>query len=242
MDNLLINKLKRNPEKIQSLLKVTGDITTALDNLYVIFPERFIDRKLAFIDSEVKVLMCCAILDDSNNYALINAPIFQTLTPSNISNVKCEDDTYKLLSFKANTVIIPNNNTILTDNFMYDVFDEFFIKGKIPWYLNYEDVSNVFLESKKYAGSNIGNNPLIFEMLTSIITRLDKDKKIYLRHILTKENKNKIQSTYIGLNNPYYSFDNTGARLIGSRFGAGLNVALVEPETKTSATTEILRS
>ena len=124
---------------------------------------------------------------------------------------------------------------------MYDIFDEFFVQGNVPWYLNYDDLSNIFIESKKYANSNIGSDPLAFEILSSIVTRSSEDKKVYYRHLITSGN-NKIKPDYVGLNNPYYSFDNTGAKLIGSRFGAGLNVALVEPEKKTSATSQILRA
>lgn len=242
METLSVNGLKRNPAKIKSLLKVGGNITTALDNLRVIFPERYINRKLAILDQRVQVLSLYAILDDDGNYAVVNAPIIQTVTPSNITDVTVNGKPYKVLHFIKNNVMIPNNTLIMRDNFLYDLFDELFIKGNVPWYLDYNDVASIFLESKKYANSNIGKDPLSFEVLTSIITRDPNDKKIYARQTITPANMDKLKFSYIGLNNPYYSFDNTGAKLIGSRFGDGVNVAIVEPEKKTSATTDILRS
>lgn len=242
MENLQINKLVRNSKKIMDKIKITGDITTALDDLYVIFPERYINRKLAIIDSEITVLSCYAILDNKNTYSVVNAPIMQVLSPSNINTIDLNGDKYKILEFQKGTVMLPNNTCVVRNEFLYDIFDEFFIKGNIPWYLNYEDISNIFEKAQTYANSNIGNNPLIFEILTSVISRSPKNKKVYIRHLVTESTKGKLIPTYVGLNNPYYSFDNTGARLIGSRFTAGLNVAIVEPETKTSATSEILRS
>lgn len=242
MESLQISKLKRNARKLENSIKVTGDITKAVEDVYVVFPERYINRNLATIDTEIKVVSCYALLDNKNNYAVVNAPIFQTLTPTNINTIDIDGDKYKILEFDANTVMIPNNSCIVRDSFLYDIFDEFFVKGNIPWYLNYEDLSDIFAQAKTYANSNIGSNPLIFEILTSVISRSPKNKKIYFRDIATSSNKDKITPEYVGLNNPYYSFDNTGAKLIGSRLGAGLNVAIVEPETKTSATSEILRS
>lgn len=242
MENLPINKAVRNPKKIMDKVKVNGDITTALDDLYIIFPERYINRKLAYIDSEINVLSCYVLMDNKYNYAVVNAPIMQVVTPSNINTVDINDDKYKILEFQKDGVIIPNNTCVVRNEFLYDIFDEFFIKGNIPWYLSYEDISNIFEKAQTYANSNIGNNPLIFEILTSVISRSPKNKKVYIRHIVTESTKGKIIPNYVGLNNPYYSFDNTGAKLIGSRFTAGLNVAIVEPETKTSATSDILRS
>ena len=242
METLQINKAVRNTKKIMDKVKVSKEITTALDDLYVIFPERYINRKLAFIDSEISVLSIYAIMDNKNNYAVVNAPIFQTLSPANINTVEVNGDKYKVLEFFKGGVMIPNNTCIIRAEFLYDIFDEFFIKGYIPWFLSYEDISNIFERAQEYSGSNIGSNPLIFEILTSVISRSPRNKKIYMRHLLTEANKHKLTPVYVGLNNPYYSFDNTGAKLMGSRFTAGLNVAIVEPETKTSATSEILRS
>jgi hypothetical protein len=242
METLQISKATRNSKKIMEKIKVSKELTTALDDLYIIFPERYINRKLAFIDSEISLLSIYAIMDNKNNYAVVNAPIFQTLTPANVDTMEINGETYKVLEFFKGGVMIPNNTCVIRAEFLYDIFDEFFIKGYIPWFLSYEDISNVFEKAQEYAGSNIGSNPLIFEILTSVISRSPKNKKIYMRHVLNENNKHKIIPEYVGLSNPYYSFDNTGAKLIGSRFTAGLNVAIVEPETKTSATSEILRS
>lgn len=239
MEDISVKGLKRNPEVIKSYFNVKGDITTVTDDIMVIFPERYINRKLATIGNVVTCLSMYAILDGQDNYAITNVPIIQTLTPSTIGDCKINGDNYKLLSFDAGSVFLPSNKLIVRDNFIYDIFDEFFVKGKLPWYYNYHDVANMFLESKTYAGSRIGSDPLIFEMLTAIISRLPEDKKVYFRTIAGENNINPV---YVGLNNVYYSFDNTAAKIIGSRMGAGINVALVEPEKKSSATADILRS
>ena len=241
MDSLQSSDFKRKPEVIKAAVKVTGNITTAVEPLRIMFASRYINRKLAILDHNIQLLSLYALINNKNEYALVSAPIFQTVTPYTISDTVVDDTVYKVFYFNKGGVIIPNNKLIIRDNFMYDIFDEFFVQGNVPWYLNYDDLSNIFIESKKYANSNIGSDPLAFEILSSIVTRSSKDKKVYYRHLITSGD-NKIKPDYVGLNNPYYSFDNTGAKLIGSRFGAGLNVALVEPEKKTSATSQILRA
>ena len=39
-----------------------------------------------------------------------------------------------------------------------------------------------------------------------------------------------------------FAFDNTGSRLVGSYFSDGITTSIVDPETKTSEQTKILRS
>lgn len=239
MESFTVDKLKRNPERIKTLFEVKGNITMVKENIVIVFPERYINRGLANIDTQVSVLSCYAILDDYDNYAITNVPIIQTLTPSNIGDAKINDVNYKVLTFNKDTVFIPNNNMVVRATFLYEIFDEFYIKGKIPWYLDYIDVCSVMLKAKDFADSKIGNNPLSFEVFTSIIARTQSDKQTYYRTIANDKNKNP---TYVGLANPYYSFNNTGAKLIGSRLRTGLNTAIVNPEDKSSPTADILRS
>lgn len=242
MEAIDITKLKRNPDVISKHLDITEDITTTKEDIYIVFPSRYLDRKLAIIGTDISVVSIFAILDRNDNYGVINAPIFVNLTPYSISDVTIDNAVYKYLYFQKDSVVMPNNKSVVRDNFLYDIFDDFYVKGKIPWYLNYNDISNVLLSTKKFANNNIGNDPLGFEILSSIIARDSRDKTIYIRHILDKTNKDKIQPSYVGLNNRFYSFDNTGARILGSYFGDGLITSIVDPEKKTSATSEILRS
>jgi len=239
MDVIDVSKLKRDPSVIKSYFKVTNDITIVNSNIRVVFPERFVTKELASMGATVRLPAIYAIIDEDDNYAITLSPIIQELSPYVINNISVGDVVYKELLFNKGDVFIINNNLIMQDNFMYDLFDEFYIKGNIPWYLNYDDVSNIFLETKKYANSNIGNNPLTFEILTAITTRDINNKTVFYRTALN--NKNKTYPYYIGLNNIQYSFDNTGAKIIGGYMGAGLTNAIISPETKTSRVSEVLR-
>ena len=242
MENISTTELKYNPAAFSNIFNVKKDVTITNANIMVLFPDRYINRKLVLMDNVISIVAIYAIVDENNNYCTVLAPIFQTMTPNLIRDVNVDGEPYKALYFDAGDVFIPNNKLIVRDSFIYDLFDEFFIKGKVPWFLNYEQLSNLFAESKKYANTNVGADSMAFEILTAIISRYNKDKKVYFRTVVDKSNRNALTPTYVGLNNPYYSFDSTGAKLIGSRFGTGLIVGMVEPETKTSVTTDILRS
>lgn len=234
-----IDKLKRNKDIIKNIIKVTNNVTTVTRDCYVVFPTRFLNNKLASIDSEVSLVGYYAIIDENDNYATVLAPIMQILTPSNITDLIYEDSEYKVLKFAANTVMIPNNTCIVRDNFLYYVVNEFILNNYVPFYLDYEDISNLFLEAKTYAGSNIGNDIISFEVLAAIVARVKTNKTLYYRY-LDKPDKSKL--AFVGLNNPLYSFDNTGARLIGSYLSDGMLVSIMEEEKQSTDAIDILRT
>ena len=108
--------------------------------------------------------------------------------------------------------------------------------------MNYEDVSNIFLETSKYASSGIGNNPIVIEILTAIIARVKNNKRILYKDTL--KSKADIYSkppSYIGVSNIHYSYDSTSSRIIGGYFKEGVINSVVDPETKTTRVADNLR-
>lgn len=241
MDSINLERLKRDPEIIKKKLQVTNTLTMCKEDLSIIFPAKFLDKKLAYIGRTVRVVGIFAILDNKNNYSVVNAPIFLEFSPYAIEDITVNGDIYKQLVFKKDTVMIPNNDHLVTDVFMYDVFAEFFIQGNVPLYINYEDLSDLLLRAKEYASNKLGDDPTTIEIITSIIARYKGDKKVYFREVIDKPGM-KDEMVFIGLNDIFYSFNNTGARLIGGYFGSGLINSMVEPEKTTSRVSDVLRS
>lgn len=239
MDSLNIEKLKHNPNVIKESLKQVGGVVKTTKPLRVFFPERFTSKDLAFMGSTVKLVGYFAIVNEKNEYGVMIIPAFYELAPFNVSNLEVDGDVNTVLEFEAGSVFISNTNIVKTESLYYDVFDEFFVKGKLPWFLSYEMTSDIFLESSKYSGSGIGKNPISYELLTAITSRSVKDKNVQLRHTI-KDNKPVLRSV-VGLNNIYYSFDNTASKLFGGYYGQGVTAAIVNKETETSAVADVLR-
>lgn len=246
MEYIDISKFKRNPDKIRKLFKTVGDSTVATDNFKVMFPVRFVDKGLCSLDRITKVVGYYAIINESNDYAIVNIPAFQDLKPGKITLATIggknnNKDTYIVLSFFKDEVFLVNNSIVKDSNNLFNIVNEFFIKGNVPWYIDYEDLSNMLIETNKYTGVSAANNPLVFEVLTSIIARDSFHPKDLYKDGLLK-NKNNSRPTYIGLSDIYLSYDDTGSRLVGSYFGQGLTNAIVDPETKTSESSKLLRA
>jgi len=238
-----IDNLKRNPTKIKKCFKKIGKSLITTENIKVIYPEKYESKNLAVVDSTVRLVSIFAILDDNNNYAVNNLPIFINLTPSNIDHVTIDNELYTVLEFEEGSTYTENTELIVNNKFLYDLFNLYYINGKIPWFMNYNDLINLFSKTAKYANSDLGSNPIISEILASIVAKSPTDKSILYREILKNNKKllNSIKPTYVGLMNPFYTFDNTVSRISGSYYSKGLMGALINKEKETTRIEEILR-
>lgn len=239
-----IDKLKRDPSKIKQCLKIVGNSLVATKDIYIMFPERYLNKNLAYLDRISFVLACYCIVDSSGNYAVTKSPIMQSLKPDNIMSVNIDNtnnSTYVKLDFEKDSIVIPSLDLIQDASLLYGIILEFFIVGNIPWYLNYIDLSELFLESSKYTGNSIGNDPIGLEMLTSAVSKA-KDGITLYKDVITKQNDIYTNPPkYVGLDK-ILSYDDTGSKLIGSYLEQGMTSALVNPEERTSDASELLRS
>ena len=235
------SEFKHNPKVITSLLTKKGNSIVTTRDMRILFPDRYVARDLAILGSTVSVISMVAILDSKNNYGVLLTPITMVVSPSNIEDMIIDGKLYKVLVFEAGDIVVPNTLMVMNEDFMYSIFDEFYVKGNIPWFISYDMLSDLFTESKKYAGSSIGNDIVAFEILTATIARSTKDKYIQHRQII-KSPADKSAVEYVGLNNVFYSYVNTGAKIIGSYYGTGVTAAAVVPEKESTKLVDLLRA
>jgi len=232
-----VSRLKRNPAVVSKLFKTSNNVTTVSDDVIVTIPTRYIEAGLATIDNVVKTIGIYAVIDSKNNYAVCNTPIYHDLSPFSIEDTSIGDVKYKILNFHKGSVFMPNTKGIVNADVLYPIFKDLFAGGRVPWFMDYEDLCSVFVESKKYINNKLGSSTLAFEIVTSVSARDASNLTKYYR-LTNMKNKPK----YVGLDNKYYSYNNTGAKLIGSYMKTGMMTSLLDPETKTSETSKILRS
>jgi len=126
---------------------------------------------------------------------------------------------------------------------MYNIFDEFIFKGKIPWYMGYEDVGKLFDTADSHAGSAVASNYEVIELIASMVTRSKDDRTKYIRSVAkTDEDFNDSKISYVPLSSIFYSVNSTVNKIAGSYFSDGVVSALVTPTTKVDKIESILRA
>jgi hypothetical protein len=125
---------------------------------------------------------------------------------------------------------------------MYNILDELLIKGKVPWYLSYEDLCKFLDTAETHAGSNVAANYEVIEILSSMIARNVDNRKLYVRSsVETKEDLDK-KIEYIPLASVMYVATGTVNKLIGAYMEEGIASALVTKSEESTRVEKLLRN
>lgn len=237
-----ITKLIRDGKRVTDVLIELEDgrlVTTKRVCIYI--PTRFAERGLAYIDTENYIVGIYAIVLEDTFYgvSLVNAMI--NIDSSEINRIKIDDEPYFEFVFIPGSTVFKSVNLVKTDVLTYSIYDEFFSNGKIPWYVNYQDLGRIFDTAKYHAGAAIGTNKEVTELIASMVARDSNDRTKYFRTTLNEQADLKTKEpTFIGLRNVTYSATNTLNRLGGSYMSQGIVASLVNPAEREERLESIL--
>lgn len=238
-----ISILKRNPEAVKSDLKTIGgkEIITK-QGCKIYFPSRYEEQGLAVIGSLTELLGFFAIVYDNNTYGVFKILAKIKTRPDEISTVKINGESYLEFTYNPNSTVIENTEVVQDSGLLYDTWNEFISKGKVPWFFSYRDLSSLYINSKHYTGVQLGANHVIWEMLAANISRVRGNLETQYRHSIKKmEDLIKSPPTIVKLNSVTYGTSNTTSKLIGSYWEESVNSALLNPSKSKENIETLLR-
>ncbi len=233
--------MQRDPIAIQAALYESNEHKLYCKKPLILeFPKRFVDRGMAHIGIETDVYGIFA-LHDEVHYSVSLVPSMINTSPEQIRIVERSDEPYYQFLYSEGSCVIDNTMLVRKDTLVYNIMEEFFLKGNVPWYVSYDDLGRIFDNAKTYADSDVAQNYAIMEALAAYIARDPKDKAIQYR--LTHKDKASLKESpvYIGLfGNVFYAAPGTVAKLAGSYFQDAVVSALVQPESKATHLEKLL--
>ena len=238
-----MTKFIRNANSVLSSLEIKGNSLFTKEKTRIHVPSKFFEKELGEIGSKTFIYGCFPIINEKNEYGVLNICGIVEINPTRINKYSDETDyEYTEFHFDENTVIIPILDIVKRNTVMYEVFDLFFAKGKIPWYLGYEDVCKLFDTSKEFADTNIGQNLELIEFFASIISRTKNDRMTYIRNSgneYSDFSREKID--YVPIQSVQYSTKSTLNKIAGNYFKEGVVSALANHSDKVNPIETILR-
>ena len=232
-------KYTRNASLINSKLFVKDNKMFTKEDMKIQVPVRYLTRNMLRIDDKVTCLGIFAIIDSDLNYAVMNVITGINLLPSGIVRTIIDDVEYIELLFGAGEVIITNLDVFISDEHIYTVFDEFLLKAKIPWYMDYGDIANIFLTALDFTGTHVNKSPEILELTAAATARSAKDiNEPYRWTARTGVSGDKIS---VSLSDMFNSIGNTTNKLSGAYFDKGIISSLVKPTTVVENVEFLLR-
>lgn len=233
----------RNPAKVHAALVEQPDRSIlATRDVRIFIPARFVEKQLADIAAEIYTVGIFAMVVDDKYYAVSTVNAMVRLKPTTISTVKFDGDSYLEFRFPAGSTVIADTNLIRTDSLVFKIFSEIIAKGRVPWYLDYEDLAKLFDTAESHANVRFGAVHSVLEMFVAAIARDPANRAQYYRLVYDEVNGvPTVKPDYIPFVSITYGATNTTSRLLGSYFDQGMVSALNNPSEKNEHIEQLLR-
>jgi hypothetical protein len=163
------------------------------------------------------------------------------IDPSSTVRVLINGDEYYEFTFDPGATVMASTDLVRVDTLVYNIYNEIFAKGRIPWYLGYRELAKIYDTAKKHAGANIGANQEVTELLVSIIARNPHNRQQYYRQYAKTHEALAELPAYIPLRSVSFAATNTLNKITGSYARDGLISALVTPTERVERIEELLR-
>lgn len=239
--DLNVNQLVRDKQFIMSnLVKSPDNELITKRKCTILVPSYYFEVELGVDGQEPEVIGIFPIIMD-NRYCLHAVLGTLVLTPTEVSEIKIDDVLYHVYEFEAGATVVRNYSVIMTDTNPYYVYRAFIARGKVPWYVKYDDLMMIFENTGKYNGITLGVSNALLELLGATIARDPKNLNKMYRSIITHTGGNQ-NPFWAGLNNVQLSTDDTVSRLLGSYMDDGINSALMHPSKSVGSLEEVLRT
>lgn len=235
-------QLKRVPSVAPSDLKLVGNERYITQKgCQLLIPARYREAGLTKIGAETYTLGMLAYVV-GNQYSVMRIPAMFRTEPSQINTVTIDEKSYLEFMYEPGDTVIANKDIVQDDALLYEVYDEYFAKGHVPWFFNYYDVGRIFSEAPYYTGVRLGANHAVLEMLAATICRApDKPTQFYRQFVERRDDVVTKPPFVIKLSSVTYGATNTTAKLIGAYFDEGMTSALVNPSDKVEPIEDLLR-
>ena len=224
----------RDTKVIKSILYEKDNKIYTKEKLIIEFPKWYEDKELLSLGDQTYLYGVFALIKD-NFYSVSTIPTLIQVSPTIITEIKKGEEIYTQFIFGENKVVIENTQVVKQELLSYNMFSQFFLNAKIPWYIGYDDLVKIMDNLPEYAKSQLGDNWIANELVVSFITRYKENKAIFHRQ--------KVEEDYdfVDLNNVYYSAISTLNKLAGNYFSESLVSALVQKEREPTKLEMVVR-
>lgn len=235
--------IKRDPSFINSVTKAVdnggGESIVTTKELFIYFPERFLNAGLGSITNVYKVIGLLALVVDGH-YAVLSIPAMLSMNPISARTIKINDVDYYELGFNAGSVVFETTQILKDTNVVYFMYNEVLAKSNMPFYFNYTDALLVLQKTGKYAGLSLERNNIATEIVVATTTRNRADPNEQFRHAL--EHDPKANPEFFGLRNVQLGVSNLPSAIMGSYSDIGIDSMLTNPSKRLEPYEKNLRS
>lgn len=227
--------LKRNRTLLMDNFQTVGDQVMVRQACKIVIPYNYLKYRLARIGERTNILAVAGVII-GEEYGVLNGCCSLEITPSTTRQVVVGGVEYLEFEFEAGSIVVGSLDFVIDSDLLYDMHMYFYANGRVPWFMDYDDLSRLFILHRPYGGLNIAPNNIPFEIYTAMICRDPKNKFKLYRHT-----DMKFTPVVIPFNSVLFNANSTTAKLLGSNLVDGFASALANPTTQSEPLENMLR-
>lgn len=217
--------------------------TIAKSKISIQTPVRFVERGLSVVGIRTYVFGVLPMILADGRYGVVNVCARMEISPDRTTMLTIDDVDYYEFHFDPGSIIFPTDLVVQDDKIIYFVVDEFEFQAKVPWYMNYNDLLNLFLSAPEFADFGAAANLEVTEMFASVVARPKGQTETFLRTVLKSiKDAKTVDTEYIGMKSVYSTVSGTMNRIAGNYFEPAVEGALVQPSKQIDDVQRILRT
>lgn len=228
-----VTELKRDGRLIRDsyLLKKDGSVVAKRD-LEVYLPKKFLDNGLASIGDKVKTAAVLGVVIPGVAYAPLISLMSITLCPISSREETVDNVKYVVLEFVKDDLLVENISVLQDPGMAYKYHMEFENFARKPWYLNKDDLTSLYDNSKNECDMQVGTSPQVVRVFHSLMFRdPDNINNPYRNSQAMLEGREPI---IMGLNNSPLLADGTFPKQMGGYLRDNTVAAIVNQDTKVT--------
>lgn len=235
-----ISKTIRDPQKVHAtLIEKDGQLITKT-GCTIYLPERYISKGLAVVGSEISILGIFAIFIDNVTYAVSTATSMVTIGDIHISDAVVVDEmSYISYKFPAGAVVLKSVELVKDKKITNSIMDCFIDYGYTPWFFNYIDLAELFIDSSYWNNMNMGD-PIVQDIIVANISRDPKDIKVLFRTVIDSVKQIHTRPNFIPQRNITLNTSSNLARVNGSELARATKALLLSEPAHPQELEDIL--
>lgn len=239
-----ISGLVRDADKVRDAIAEVkiGNAYSAVakKSVKVYFPKYWLEGNLGSIDSKITVFAFISFVVDDKYFSHLDAIAMISLNPLDVSVVKIEDVEYYQLSYMPGETIADSITLVKDGKNVFETFNEFLSKSKVPWYMGYTHTCGVFSTALKHAGYNTRTDRAIESFMTANRARDPKNgSKLFRYSVKSQEELETVSPVLLPLTS-VSGATSASSRLAGSNMKEGIVESIIDPTTTLSSNDKIM--
>lgn len=236
---------KRDPDAVsKNFAKNAAKQVICKNACRIQVPKFFFDHNLGQIGVDTKIFGLFPVILETGQFALVNTMAMFQIAPTRTAIITVDDVEYYEFSFAKDSVLFKTTALLAESKIAFEVLQNFFFMGRVPWYVGYDDHGRLFDTAAQFASFGAVKNPEVTEFLTAMVARkAGTSNNLFLRNQIKTQEDGAIGNVdWVPMSSVMVSVRSPLNKITGAHAQDGIISAIIAPSDKVGAVERIVRA